>query len=57
MEKVFYEMRPFMYMGLALYAIFWHQNSILMQVSGGLLLICSFFIFTWRAKHRGYLGN
>jgi hypothetical protein len=52
MEKVAYELRPFLYFLGSTYALLLSPGSILMASSGWILLGCSLYIFNVRTHYR-----
>ena len=52
LEQFFYEMQPFIYIGLAGYALITQRSSKLAVVSSLILFFCAAVILKWRAEHR-----
>jgi len=55
LEKTFYEARPFVYLGLAIYALTGPYASPMAFWSGMVLLFAAGFILKLRARWRGYI--
>ena len=55
MEKVWYESRPFLYLGLAIFALKGPYASSVGHFSGALLIIAATTVFSLRAKARGLI--
>jgi hypothetical protein len=55
LEKTFYEARPFIYLGLGIYALAGPYSSPVAFWSGLLLMGSAGFILRLRARWRGYL--
>lgn len=51
-EKFFYEFQPYIYIGLAAYALITQRSSKLAVISSALLFFCAAVILKWRAQHR-----
>ena len=52
LEKIFYEFQPFIYIGLAAYAIITQRNSKLAVVCSLVLFFCAAMILKWRSEYR-----
>ena len=54
MEKLFYEIRPYLFLGLASGALVSGQTSGLLVASSILLALCSLWVLTLRRRHRNF---
>lgn len=52
LEQFFYEFQPFIYIGLAAYALITQRSSKLAVVCSLILFFCAAVILKWRAQHR-----
>jgi hypothetical protein len=55
MERLFYESKPYFYVGLSLFAFTGPYSSSLMTASGALLMVVALFVSISRLRYRGYL--
>ena len=52
LENLQYELRPYLYAFLSLYAISHYKISIVMVISGLMLAFCSYSVFSMRHRNR-----
>lgn len=52
LEQFFYEFQPFIYIGLAAYALITQRSSKLAVISSLVLFFCAAVILKWRAQYR-----
>lgn len=55
MEKVLYEIRPWLFLGLGIYALKYGDSSLLATISGVTIIFCSALILFARLRNRGVL--
>ena len=55
MEKIYYELKPVLFLGLGTYGIFWSHHNRWSRIFGGLLIFCGVMIVLWRMKNRGLM--
>ncbi len=51
-EKLQYESRPYFYALLSVYSIANYKTSVIMFISGLMLAICSYCVFSMRGRNR-----
>jgi hypothetical protein len=51
-EKLFYEVQPYLYLGLAVYAVYSHPHEKLAELSATLLVVAAVMILRWRFQFR-----
>jgi membrane protein CcdC involved in cytochrome C biogenesis len=52
LEALFYELQPFLYLGLAMYVLFFKRSSIATVGCAMVLIFCTVVILNWRYRFR-----